>query len=1392
MVALLAVAAIVAATFAQRSYAQENRVDREAAFAAKADKVLKRVRMAAAEDRLLAASGRLKRETSEIDRLSRTVGVDRNLQNRVTVDVAVRLTTSSDEDLKAAGFRIAARVGDMATLQTDVDRLPELAALESVGKIFAAINRYPLNDRARQTVGIEDVSGQRTVSQTGRGVVVAIIDSGIDFRHLDFTVPGSDGRQTRIKALLDMTVYDSQAPDSGWNYALPGQSAAIGHLYTEADINAALQSGKPADQNADIVKQRDKNGHGTHVAGTAAGSGLSSPTIGTYAGMAPEADLIVVKASRQNNGDASFRTTDIINALQFVQQKATELNEPFVINMSLGAHLGPHDGTNPDERAIDNLVNSGHGRAVVVAAGNDGNSGIHASATVPAGGNLTLDLNVSGQAQFVDLYQAKADRLNVTVTRPDGVIIGPVSYDPNGMALQHGQASDEYLQIFNANDNKGDSDPANDQPDIFLTFKAGAPKGLWRITVQDADSNPNLPFNAWAGGEGVTFASHVDNVDHLVASPGTARGALTVGAYVTRSSNLVWGSPAPFTSPGPTADGRLKPDISAPGYYLYSSRSTDVTATNFGTIGTNGNAPTDNTHYTGLAGTSMAAPVTAGAVALMMESNPSLTSEQIGDSIRNTARPAYSSNWDPSYGFGKLDIKSAINLGGRQTYTISGHVATDSGSATLTLSGSQSGSTNVDNLGNYKFKNLIAGGTYTVTPSIGAPYQYVFSPASQTFSNLSGDQVADFTVSKKTYNVSGYIRDSSGKGLAGVRVMPDLGSATFVTSDANGFYVLNLPAGQYYYVSASHPDYILQPGPYRIDALSKDETANFTATRLYDISGRVTDQAGNGMSGLTVQLAGGLYSDSVTTDSNGNYRIRQRPEGQNYIIKAWGSFKTVVSPNSAVVMNLSSAETVNFVARSVTQTHSIGGRVFDASGSPLRGIRVDVGGSVTGATLTNENGNYSFSSFEQGGNYTITPSSQNHNFTPNWRSFSSLNQDQAADFTEQTATQEGWLVSTLASNQIETKTWTSQGRTYAYVKLFFPDTGYRIADWGYPVGAGSDVSVNALLERFTGPSGQAVKTTAQIYDLGPLAPGNYTFTFKNSGTVVKAQPFTVVSTPPPANPIDEAREFVRWQYKDFLGREPDGPGWDHWTAEITQCSNDPSKRLAGESEAQCIVRKRANTSAAFFFSPEFQNTGSFVLRVYRGSLGRMPYFGGSIPADNTRDEFTRDHAKVSAGIVVNNQLEPAKINANKQAFVNEFVTRPEFLAIYGSLNNEQYVDKLFQTTGIAPESFERQQLIDGLAAGTETKASVLFKIVDGTMVHGGLTFQTRYGGLFYQQQFKPNFVQMEYFGYLKRDPDEAGYAFWLGKLNTFGSWLDAQMVMAFVQSPEYRARFGQP
>jgi uncharacterized protein DUF4214 len=278
--------------------------------------------------------------------------------------------------------------------------------------------------------------------------------------------------------------------------------------------------------------------------------------------------------------------------------------------------------------------------------------------------------------------------------------------------------------------------------------------------------------------------------------------------------------------------------------------------------------------------------------------------------------------------------------------------------------------------------------------------------------------------------------------------------------------------------------------------------------------------------------------------------------------------------------------------------------------------------------------------------------------------------------------------------------------------------------------------------------------------------------------------------------IDDADFFAAQQYIDFLRRFPDAPGHAHWTGEITECS-DPAKRFPGESLALCTERKRANTSAAFFLSPEFANGGSFVLRVYWGTLGKLlnspgcPGVPQNLPG-HCRPKYTdyiADMATVGQGIVVNDKLDPNVINSNKQAFVANFITRPEFQQIYGALTPTQFVDKLSQTTGIALSSADRTALINEATAGN--KASVVFKVVDGTttVTDGALVFNTSYGKAFYDAQFDDTFVFIEYIAYLRRNPDQDGFNFWLAKLKQYGNWVDAQMVLAFILSPEYRNRF---
>jgi Calx-beta domain-containing protein/beta-propeller repeat-containing protein/uncharacterized protein DUF4214 len=264
------------------------------------------------------------------------------------------------------------------------------------------------------------------------------------------------------------------------------------------------------------------------------------------------------------------------------------------------------------------------------------------------------------------------------------------------------------------------------------------------------------------------------------------------------------------------------------------------------------------------------------------------------------------------------------------------------------------------------------------------------------------------------------------------------------------------------------------------------------------------------------------------------------------------------------------------------------------------------------------------------------------------------------------------------------------------------------------------------------------------------------------------------------NPVLDARNFVRQHYHDFLNREPDQAGWDFWTDNIAKC-NDPARRPAGQTVAQCTDKQRETTSGAFFLSPEFQYTGFYIYCVYKGSLGRQPTFL----------ELMRDVQQVSRGIVVNGSLSGPVIEQNRAQFELEFIQRPEFVAIYGALTNQAYVDKLFQTTGTPVSGADKQALVNGLNGATETRASVLHKVVNGTRVisESQTDIITTYGKAFTDSQTNAAFVQMEYLGYLRRNSDDAGFAFWLGKMNFYGDFIKAEMVKSFLVSPEYLQRF---
>ncbi len=242
------------------------------------------------------------------------------------------------------------------------------------------------------------------------------------------------------------------------------------------------------------------------------------------------------------------------------------------------------------------------------------------------------------------------------------------------------------------------------------------------------------------------------------------------------------------------------------------------------------------------------------------------------------------------------------------------------------------------------------------------------------------------------------------------------------------------------------------------------------------------------------------------------------------------------------------------------------------------------------------------------------------------------------------------------------------------------------------------------------------------------------------------------------NVIDMPEYFVRQHYVDFLGREPDESGFNFWSDQMLECGSDTS----------CLEQRRINVSAAYFLSIEFQETGGLVDALYRASYGRRPLFS----------EFMPDAQNVARGVIVGQSNWSELLTTNKQAFVEAWVQRPAFVSVYGSLANDKYVDALISHTGVSFSQSERDALVSSLSSGALTRAAVLQRIAEDER--------------FVRAKLNETFVMMEYFGYLRRDPDDSGYQFWLNKLNQFnGNFVQAEMVKAFISSAEYRQRFGQ-
>ncbi|HEY6805356.1 MAG TPA: DUF4214 domain-containing protein [Pyrinomonadaceae bacterium] len=286
-----------------------------------------------------------------------------------------------------------------------------------------------------------------------------------------------------------------------------------------------------------------------------------------------------------------------------------------------------------------------------------------------------------------------------------------------------------------------------------------------------------------------------------------------------------------------------------------------------------------------------------------------------------------------------------------------------------------------------------------------------------------------------------------------------------------------------------------------------------------------------------------------------------------------------------------------------------------------------------------------------------------------------------------------------------------------------------------------------------------------------FGPGSQTFTSPSSNQIaIFTTPAGASFTTPLGvsnNVIDSSASFVSQHYQDFLARDPDSSGLAFWQDQINSCGNDSA----------CVELKRINVSAAFYLSIEFQQTGSIVYRATKASFGTIPRF----------NQFFVDSARIGRNVVVNQTGWETILENNKQAFYKGWVQLPNFQSAFPSgMSAADFVDKLDLNAGHVLSVNERTTLINVLGAtpaDSTKRASVLRSLVEDVD--------------FVNKEFNRTFVLMEYFGYLRRNPDDApdnnldGFNFWLGKLDQFnGNFIEAEMVKAFIVSGEYRQRFG--
>lgn len=563
--------------------------------------------------------------------------------------------------LEAVGVRVNQQLDEILTVRMPLSAIPLLEQFPFVKYIQMGTPVRPMMDKARAVGGVDRVHAAEglDIPYTGKGVVVGIIDGGFDYTHPAFV--DDETGILRIKRVWEQGSTGGTVP-AAFGYGI--------ELTTEEAILAAK---------ADVTTQS----HGTHVASMAAGA--YRVTENPYYGIASDADIVLV-----SKGAITANSANISDAIAYIYNYADSVGKPCVVNMSLGWHLGPHDGTSPFDQVADQL--QGPGRVLVGSIGNYGNDAVHVGRVFTGADDAPLQAmvafkkdmepSVSNVGGEIDIWADKGMELDLKLTiaakrdGSDAFVMDTLDMaSPMGVTKEYTfpskYASGSILVSTEVN-------PLNGKPHAFITSNLTSINGArYNIGIVLVPRSAGT-VHAWTDAVYTTFDTEVpagwapgDKEHTLCEIGGTGREIISVGAFVTRTDYNVLGSSqtkytdekmgalATFSSVGPTIDGRMKPEVVAPGTFIASAvNSHDSYRSNYPTA----SAVVwneKNYNYSYMQGTSMAAPFVSGVVATWLQADPTLDSETIRQVLASTAVNDEFTN-PATCGYGKIDAYAGL------------------------------------------------------------------------------------------------------------------------------------------------------------------------------------------------------------------------------------------------------------------------------------------------------------------------------------------------------------------------------------------------------------------------------------------------------------------------------------------------------------------------------------------------------------------------------------------------------------------------------------------------------------------------------------------------------------------------------------------------------------